>query len=202
MAWLFTVVAGAPRLLALRHQVVEQRPQDGLAAEERGAARGDDGICGGRARLRPREVQGVDLERADEARVQALEVEHDDVRVEPGHATRARARPPAAPRPAPRARWGRPRRRRPSSERYRKSKAAIEPETRSGGRPVSWLRSTESATSRSRSRISRARRASVRLYSTSRARSSLKRRRISPALSSPASVLPSPSTERATASSP
>ena len=77
-------VAAGSRLLALRHQLVQQRAQDGLPPEERRAAGRDDGIGHRNAGLGPHEIQRIDLEGADQARVQALEVEHDDVRVHAG----------------------------------------------------------------------------------------------------------------------
>ncbi len=84
MAWLLTAVAGPARLLAAGHELVEDPAQDALPPREGGAVRGHDGIRVRLAGLGPDEVQRVDLEGADEARVQALEVEHDDVRVEAG----------------------------------------------------------------------------------------------------------------------
>ena len=72
--------------------------------------------------------------------------------------------------------------------------------TRSGGIPVSRLRSTVSSSSCSRSRMSSTSCASTRLYSTSFARSSRNAFRTAAARFVPCIVFPSPSTSRATAS--
>ena len=181
MAWLFTVSPAAPRLLAPRHELVEQRAQDALPPRERGAVRAPrSGPRPRRPASGPHEVQRIDLEGADQARVQALEVEHHDVRVEAGQrlehvpaALRLHDRRTARDARAPRRRAGPA----PTGTGSRRRRSSAD--TRSGGRPVSRLRSTASSTSRSRSRISSASRASVRLYSTKRGRSSSKSRRIS-----------------------
>src|SRR6185295_8133023 len=75
-------VARALRRVAPGHDLVEDLGKDAAAAGKRRAVRGPDGV-GVVAGLAP-QAEGVDLERADEARVEALEVEHDDVLVEPG----------------------------------------------------------------------------------------------------------------------
>jgi hypothetical protein len=77
-------VAGTARLLAPRHELVEYLAQETLAPREGGTVWSHDRVFFRLARLRSDQVQGVDLEGADQARVEALEVEHDDVRVEAG----------------------------------------------------------------------------------------------------------------------
>ena len=70
------VVASLLRGLAAREQLVEHARQDRGLAPERAARRLDEVGAGRRAR---HVAEGVDVERADEARIQALEVEHPDV---------------------------------------------------------------------------------------------------------------------------
>ena len=107
-------VARAPGLLAPRHELVEQRAS---GCRARGGRRRRSGPRSGPPSapgLAPDQVQRVDLERADEARVEALEVEHDHVAVKARGAARARGRPPAAPPSRrPRATLGATTRRRP-----------------------------------------------------------------------------------------
>ena len=81
-------IAGAPGRLAPREEIVEKPRKDpGLATEARSVG-GDDGIEDGPARARvviPDQTQRIDLERADDARVQTPEIEHEHVAVETGH---------------------------------------------------------------------------------------------------------------------
>jgi hypothetical protein len=76
-------VPGALGRVALRHDLVEQHGQDPAPAREARAARGHDRI-GLAVGVGSDEVERVDLERPDEARVEALEVEDDHVGVQPG----------------------------------------------------------------------------------------------------------------------
>jgi hypothetical protein len=77
-------VARAPGRLAPRQDLVEDPAEDALLPPEDGAVRGLDRVLLELAGLGSDEVERVDLERADEARVQAAEVEHGDVRVQAG----------------------------------------------------------------------------------------------------------------------
>ena len=74
--------------------------------------------------------QRIDVESADDARIQALEIEHPDVAVQARDRTRARARPAE-----PRARWSR--RSAPWARRYRASRARSDRRSR---RRQCWLR--------------------------------------------------------------
>ena len=78
------VVAGALGGVPLRHDRVEHLGQDAALAGEGRAVRGHDRVAFAGVRSRPNEVQGIDLERPDQARVEALEVQDDHVRVEAG----------------------------------------------------------------------------------------------------------------------
>ena len=79
-------VAGLLGLLAAREQIVEQSTEDApLAPEARpvGCLDGVAGVVTGRPAL-PDQAERIDLERADDARIQALEVEQQHVVVQAG----------------------------------------------------------------------------------------------------------------------
>ena len=130
------VVAALLRRLAPREQLVEHARQDRGLAAERAAGRVESGRRRGAGSRDVR--QRIDVERADDARIQALEVEHPDVRVQARRAARARGRPAARRARASRssARSARRCRSCSSSLRYRKSNDAMLAATRSGVMPV------------------------------------------------------------------
>ena len=76
--------------LAPREQLVEHARQDRGLAAERAARRLDQVVAGARGVATYDER--IDVERADDARIQALEVEHPDVAMQAGDAARARGR--------------------------------------------------------------------------------------------------------------
>ena len=131
---------------APRKQLIQQPRQDRRRAPERAARRAGSGPRRGAGSAHVR--QRIDVERADDARIQALEIEHPDVAVQPRCAARARARPAAPRARASRssARVGATMPRFSSSLRYTKSNEAMLAATRSGVMPASWLRANASRT--------------------------------------------------------
>ena len=76
------LVAGLLRRVATRKQLVQQARQDRRFAAERPTRRFDQVPSS----TRIGDVgQRIDIERADDARIQALEIEHPDVAVQTGH---------------------------------------------------------------------------------------------------------------------